>query len=268
MTTPHSTRSTSPNPNWPGPSVSLDELPVAYIEIDEKGIIRYANEAAYTLHEIPSVELIGREIWHLLPPDEAALSRSAFSANMASGEEPVTVRRSLFNTHGEFRIQEFHRRMLRHPDGKAAGISAVIFDVSQLESAAQELQHQATWLESILASIPTPLLVTDPLGLISYANPAAEKLTGWSSAELVSNPIELIFPTSKAGIAFESGSAEQSSPDGHSFENLIGESCTQDFELVPRHGTHIKVQVTASPVLDKDSDYASGLLIAIALSKP
>ena len=264
MTTSHPIRNTSPTPKWPGPSASLDSLPVAYIEIDEKGIIRYANEAAYTLHEIPSEELLGREIWDLLPLDETARSRAAFFANMESGEEPVTVRRSLFNTRGEFRIQEFHRRMLRHEDGKAAGISAVIFDVSQLEAAAQKVQHRSNWLESILASIPTPLLVTDPLGIIGYANPAAEKLTAWNSSELVGSPIELIFPTSKAGIAFESDSPESGGPGGHSFEYVISQSCTHSFELVSRHGTRMDVQVTASPVLDKDSDYASGLLIAIA----
>ena len=66
MKAPNSIRKTSPTPKWPSPSVSLNELPVAYIEIDERGVIRYANEAAYILHEIPSEELIGREIWGLL----------------------------------------------------------------------------------------------------------------------------------------------------------------------------------------------------------
>jgi PAS domain S-box-containing protein len=244
----------SPTPKWPEPSVSVDELPVAYIEIDARGIIRYANPAAVYLHEIPAEELLGREIWDLLPPDETARSRAAFFANMESGEEPVTVRRSLFNIHGEYRIQEFHRRLLRDADGKAAGISAVIFDVSQLEAASQQPQYRAQWLESILASFPSAVLAADPLGSIGYLNPAAEALTGWSAAELTGQPIETIFPASEA---------RDSGPIRHSFEKAMERSCTYSFQMRTKGGPSFTVEVAAAPVVDKETGYASGLLLML-----
>ena len=263
MTDPVSNQSASkrpgPIPKWPGASISLDELPLAYIEIDEKGVIRFANEAAYSLHEIPSEELLGREIWDLLPPDEIVRSRAAFFASLASDEEPATVRRSLFNTQGEYRIQEFHRRMLRDADGKAAGISAVVVDVSQMEAAAQIPRQRVLWLESILASLPSAVLVTDLLGFVDYINPAGEKLTGWSAGELTGNPIERVFPESATNTSEAGASA------GHSFQAAIGGNCVRSFELKKRDGEQIKVTVTASPVLDKESGYASGLLLSVSL---
>jgi PAS domain S-box-containing protein len=46
----------------------------------------------------------------------------------------------------------------------------------------------------ILESLPDALLIADDKGVIAYANSNAEQLFGWSRAELVGKPIEVLLP--------------------------------------------------------------------------
>jgi PAS domain S-box-containing protein len=69
------------------------------------------------------------------------------------------------------------------PDVQAANISRSI---------------QAKWegeerFRIILASIGDAVITTDPLGRVTYLNPVAESLTGWSAANAAGEPVDRIF---------------------------------------------------------------------------
>src|SRR5947209_14566890 len=51
----------------------------------------------------------------------------------------------------------------------------------------------ASWYQVTLAAIGDAVLTTDPDGLVTYLNPVAETLTGWSAAEALGKPLEDVF---------------------------------------------------------------------------
>jgi PAS domain S-box-containing protein len=61
------------------------------------------------------------------------------------------------------------------------------------EHAAREIQRQKDQLRVTLASIGDAVIVTDPNAVITFLNPMAEKLTGWSLAEAVGQRLETVF---------------------------------------------------------------------------
>src|SRR3954447_3215890 len=57
----------------------------------------------------------------------------------------------------------------------------------------------ASWYQVVLAAIGDAVLTTDPDGLITYMNPIAESLTGWSAADALGQRLEDVFPIVNEG---------------------------------------------------------------------
>ncbi|HEY9127529.1 MAG TPA: PAS domain S-box protein, partial [Acidobacteriaceae bacterium] len=45
----------------------LQDLPVAYVEVDFAGILRAVNRAACRMHHLSPEELVGHSIWEFVP---------------------------------------------------------------------------------------------------------------------------------------------------------------------------------------------------------
>ena len=58
----------------------------------------------------------------------------------------------------------------------------------------KKLKERDIWITSIVNNIADGLLVTDLKGVITYMNPAAENITGWTCTESYYTPIQNIFP--------------------------------------------------------------------------
>jgi len=54
-------------------------------------------------------------------------------------------------------------------------------------------QKAATWYQVVLSAIGDAVLTTDTDGLLTYMNPVAESLTGWSAAEALGKRLEDVF---------------------------------------------------------------------------
>lgn len=63
----------------------------------------------------------------------------------------------------------------------------------QLGKQTQEVSRQAESLRVILASIGDAVLVTNAQGQVSFLNPAAQAVTGWSEKEAIGRPAQEVF---------------------------------------------------------------------------
>jgi PAS domain S-box-containing protein len=240
------------------PDKVLEQLPVAYAEIDAQGIVRAVNPAACQLHQMSAEEILGRFIWEFVPGDEAMQDRIDFFRAMESGEDPPIIRRSLYTAAGEYRTHEIHRRMVRDADANPAGLSCAIFDVSELEAANQESKRARTWLESALTAIPQAVILTDALGFVRYINDAAERLTGWPSREMLGVQIEKGMPILDA---------VSKSHKPLSFETALQEPWNGDVDLQTRERQTVSVWLSASPILDQESGITNGVVIVLGSPK-
>ncbi|HEX4322609.1 MAG TPA: PAS domain S-box protein [Acidobacteriaceae bacterium] len=233
-------------------SAAIEKLPVAYSEVDAQGVIRAVNQAACRMHDMVAEELVGRSIWEFVPRDEAARDRVDFTRALASGEDPPTIRRSLYTAGGEYRTHEIHRRVMRDSSGQPAGFSCVTFDVSELEAAHQESKQARLWLESAISAIPQAVILTDALGFVRYANTAAEEVTGWQARELVGQQIEMGVPILRA-----------SSPSRKplSFRSALDETWNGDVELLNRNREPVSTWLSACPILDQERGVTNGVVI-------
>ncbi|MFT7776828.1 EAL domain-containing protein [Roseateles sp.] len=84
-------------------------------------------------------------------------------------------------------------RVLRDATGRPLRLSGVCWDVSEARRLQQQLEEQHELLEVTLQSIADAVLTTDALGRVTWLNPVAQRLTGWSAVEARGRPAGQVF---------------------------------------------------------------------------
>jgi PAS domain S-box-containing protein len=230
-------------------TLNIDHLPLPYVEMDAQGIITRANRATLALHHPDQGELVGKSAWDLLAIDEKNRSTAAFLSLMASGEEPPVVCRSIFDCSGKFRTYEIHRSMIRKSSGRPVGMRMIFMDVTESKHALEEAQRTCEWLESATRSLADAMILTDALGVIRSVNPAAERLSGWSADELTGMAIDEILPVQ----------ARPSSGSALDLQVMLELPCKGTATVMTRQWRQVKVEISTSPILDKNNGSVSGV---------
>jgi PAS domain S-box-containing protein len=133
--------------------------------------------------------------------------------------------------------------------------AALQSEVTRREKVEGELKEQREWFRTTLGSIADAVIVTDPIGRITYINPAAATLTGWPVKEALDRPLDEVYRTSggrdgdsnsSAGRAMSSGKAQRPGTDT---------------ALVARDGTLRPVEDTAAPLRSPAGDVLGVVLV-------
>jgi PAS domain S-box-containing protein len=238
--------------NRPQPDL-IDELPVAYVEVDAQCMVTRANRAARDLLSAQGGELVGKPAWELMPFDEQGQGRAAFFQCLELDEEPPVVRRSIYTSRGGFRVCELHRSLIRDEHGHPAGMRYVSIDVNEAQIAHEEAHKSRQWLESVLASVPEAMIVTDALGFVRYVNPAVEELFGWKAEELIGKVVEKWMP-----LLSYSSSTGDNNPPGH--RKTLEQRCKGVATTLNRERKEICMEIGTSPIWDKENGYTIGVV--------
>jgi diguanylate cyclase (GGDEF)-like protein/PAS domain S-box-containing protein len=189
----------------------LDAAPDAMIIADASGTILYANGQTEALFGYGDDELIGKPVEMLIPErfrQSHPSQRDSYVRNPRL--RPMGENLELYAQHwngSEFRVEI---RLSALQTGEGLLISIAIRDITarvnlprkasllvQSGGATAERPGQADELveareraESTLNSIGDAVISADPAGNVSYLNPVAEKLTGWSRADATGRPLQ------------------------------------------------------------------------------
>jgi PAS domain S-box-containing protein len=126
---------------------------------------------------------------------------------------------------------------IRDEAGAVVGMSAVHRDVTAQRHVLEAAQRMAAIVESSDDAIISRTLD----GIVTSWNPAAERMFGYSSAEIVGKPISLLTPEDRAG---ERISILAKISAGHAVENF-------ETIRVRKDGTVFPVSLTTSPIRDE-----------------
>ncbi len=166
----------------------VESAPVAMLIVDENGRIVFANQEAQTLFGYALKELLGEPIEPLIP--ESARSnhietRSAFFA--APSARPMGAGRNLHGLHknGSLISVEIALKPLATIHGRF--VLAVVVDISERRRLEQRF-------EVAVEAAPIAMFMVDQRGQILLVNREAEKLYGYTRAELIGRAVDLLVP--------------------------------------------------------------------------
>jgi len=119
----------------------------------------------------------------------------------------------------------------------------------------RQLREQREWLRVTLTSIGDAVITCDTEGLVTFLNPVAEALSGWSIEDARSRPIREVFR-----LINEQTGQPTEDPVALVLREGRPKTLTNHTSLVTRDGHEIPVEDSAAPILD-----ANGRVIGVVL---
>jgi diguanylate cyclase (GGDEF)-like protein/PAS domain S-box-containing protein len=129
-------------------------------------------------------------------------------------------------------------------------------DITRLKTAELRLAEEKERLRVTLESIGEGVVATDSDGRVTYLNPAAEHLTGWSEADALGQPLWWVFVTK-----FDATGEMAGDILGTCLASGASIEIEDDVILVARDGTGRGVSGTASPVRTEDGRTIGAVLV-------
>lgn len=218
------------------------------------GLVSSWNKAAEKMFGYTQDEMIGNTIATLFPLDKQHELEN-FIAQIKSNK---TIKH--YETE---RITKNNKRIqisvslspIKDPQGEIIGISKIVRNISEVKKLQEAVATEHERLRVTMDSIGDAVITTDKLGQVSYLNPIAESLTGWSSKAASGLPLVDVF-----NIVNEISREPCKNPVERCLaeDRIIGlESNTA---LISRDGKEYGIEDSAAPIRDQ-----SGKTIGVVL---
>ncbi len=221
----------------------IDSSPLALVEFGLDTRIRLWNPAAERIFGWTGEEMLGRGGLPLAPPHRRAEAEDLF-ARVAAGESVNDLETVRMRKDGSLVAVSIAAAPVRDASGSVTGNMVAYTDIS--ERRAQELRQQA-----LIDASPVALVEFDVDTRIRLWNPAAERIFGWTEAEMLG----------RGGLPMAPPHKRAESED--LWARVVAGESVNDLETVRmgKDGSLVAVSIAAAPVRDA-SGAVAGTMVA------
>jgi two-component system, LuxR family, sensor kinase FixL len=164
--------------------------------IDGHGTIQVFNPACEALFGYAAAEAVGQSVKMLMPPpyrDEhdgyiQSYRTTGVRKIIGLGREVVGRRKDGSTFPMELSVGEA-------PPGDDPVFVGIIRDITERKRADAALRERETRLRSIFETLTDAVVIIDEQGLIEQFSPAAERMFGYASAEIVGRNVSILMPS-------------------------------------------------------------------------
>jgi len=178
-------------------SAVIDTAVDGIVIIDGTGIVQLFNQGCERLFGYRADEVIGRNVKMLMPPPYADEHDDYLTHYQDTGEKRIIGKgRNVQGRRADGSVFPMYLsvgEVLQSDTGPT--YVGIIRDTSEQHALEATLREQAERLRSILETVPDAIIVIGETGLIESFSPAAERLFGWSPAEVIGRNVSMLMPS-------------------------------------------------------------------------
>ena len=169
----------------------------AFISMDEQGLVIDWNPEAERMFGYSAADAQGQILADLIiPPPAREAHRRGLKHFLNTGEGPILGKRieiTAMRADGrEFPI-ELAIVAVRSEEG--CYFNAFLHDITERKQAAEQLHDSALRLQTLFDAVVDGIITIDEHGIIDTMNPAAERIFGYTSAEVVGRNVNILMPS-------------------------------------------------------------------------
>jgi len=232
----------------------LEAVPDALVGMDQSGAIRFVNHQTELLFGYDRDDLVGKHIETLVP-------QSLWHVYLAHREDYFADPRS--------RSMGLDLELSgRHRDGTGFPVNInlspidtgdVLVEVTAVSDVTKQKQtfENAQRMTAIVQHSDDAIIGKTLDGIVTSWNPAAERMYGYSSLEIIGRSVSLLAPQDRAG---EIQAILARLKAGHSVEHF-------ETDRIRKDGTTITVSISESPIRDQDGVIVGASTIARDMSE-
>lgn len=202
-----------------------------------------AEMLGYSQAVLPAQPAAWQALTH---PDDLARAESALQAHLR-GESPRYE--AILRVRGHQHAWQWilvRGRALRDKQGQAIRVLGTHTEITELKEREEQLRAENERARITLSSIGDAVITTDLEGNVSFMNPVAETLTGWTLAESQGMPVEAV-------VMVMDEATRKPAPHPVTLCRSQGGkvSLREGAYLMTRNGGEIAIQDSAAPILDQ-----------------
>lgn len=228
-------------------SVTLASIEAGFIATDDQGRVTRMNEVAEKVTGWPQEEARGRVLWEVFDREDRDVAVASRNPVDVMSDLGVTIDQArhmvcVARGGGGRTPLEVKAAVKRADDGSVRGIAMVFRDMTRINSA-EAAQRR---LAAIVASSTDAIIGKTLDGRITDWNQAAESMFGYSEAEAIGRPVQMLIP------------ADREMEEMRILADLSAGRTVPPFDTVrqAKDGRLLDVSITVSPIRD-----ASGRIV-------
>jgi len=215
------------------------------------GIITSWNPAAEKTYGYSAQEVVGKSAMLLCPEDRVG-EMGAILARISAGQSIENYESCRVRKDGTAFPVSLTVSPVKGAAGTVIGVSASVRELSDRRKAGGS-RPGADRVSALVESIGEAITSSTPEGIITSWNPAAERLFGYTSEEMIGTSASLLTSPDLAGEMDEILARVRSSHSPREVESM----------LVRKDGTLVPVAMTLAPILDADGTIVGVSSIAL-----
>jgi len=169
-----------------------DKAAVGLLELSERGVVTYANEAARKLMGDHEGEIVGRPVSALVHADDRADFEQRFASLPTAGS--FDVERRVADRDGQVRWVHDSVSWLPAQAGRHAAALVVSVDISERRAAEDALRASEERLRLVVDNATEyAIFAIDRDLVVTSWNAGAQRLLGWSADEILGQRYDILF---------------------------------------------------------------------------
>ncbi len=149
-----------------------------------------------------------------------------------------------------------HAILRRDSEGKPGGIIFVNTDITKFKNTEEELKKSEETFAVTLNSIGDGVLSTDYNGIVSYLNPVAEDMTGWTNRQAAGRPVLEVFR-----IINHDTRKTSALPVKDTLENGTVHGLANHTVLISRNGKEYDIADSCAPIRNREGKVIGAVLV-------
>jgi PAS domain S-box-containing protein len=217
----------------------IETSPVGVVGTTPEGRVTLWNDAMERIFGGSAEEVLGEP--YPAVPDGAGDDPDPVRQRILDGEAVTQVELQRVTKAGELIDVSLSAGPVHDATGEVSETVGYIEDITERKERERELQETNERLNAVIDASPDAIIALDTEGTVTLWNPAAERIFGWSEAEILGEPMPIV-PAERAD---EHRDVRSRTADGETVRGAEVVRRTKD-------GDRIDVSLSAAPLRDAD----------------
>ncbi len=201
------------------------------------------------------------ELYKFVHPDDAANVKKEMEIAI-SQDTDVQLEYRIIHSSGAVRWLRVRGKRFFDDNGAPSKLAGVCVDITDRRNATDTIELEREKFRITLNSIGDAVIATDQVGNLSFMNPIAERLTGWTTSAAVGKPMDQIFTIiNEKTRKFEPNPVISVLRDGKAV------ALENHTIVISKAGIETPIEDSAAPIINKNGEIAGVVLVFRDVSK-